>query len=126
MGAGASRKYIIDEIKAASPEDLNHACEDLSSQQKSRLIDVVSSARSQSRTADANGEEKNKVEIGAEVRRAELELHSSQLAPVEILKRSLPQPPPRKSDVETTRRFLSQDSSRLSGVSTKTRSLGRN
>ena len=44
MGAGASTKYAVDEIKATSREALAIACADLSTQQKEKLLEVVQEA----------------------------------------------------------------------------------
>ena len=40
MGAGASKKYVIDEIRAATPDDLTTAFADLSSQERDALMEA--------------------------------------------------------------------------------------
>ena len=38
MGAGASRKYVVEEIRAATQADVARACAELSTQDKDKLI----------------------------------------------------------------------------------------
>ena len=38
MGAGASRKYVVEEIRAATQADVARACAELSTQDKDKLL----------------------------------------------------------------------------------------
>ena len=41
MGAGASRKYVVEEIRAATQADVALACAELSTQDKDMLIGLL-------------------------------------------------------------------------------------
>ena len=55
MGAGASRKYVVEEIRAATQADVALACAELSIQDKDKLIGLLEASeqvRSQSPAGD--------------------------------------------------------------------------